>query len=217
MCHLVEAVGQRGEALHMGQSQQAAEEAVEGGLILPLLLELLSQLKQALPPPVQHPQSQPEPALPPIRAPPAEDECTPPRHSTEAPQVERNSPTQNERLKRIQKMSAAHINTDRAVPEERRGGSEHRFHSASYELSKSRTGGKEQAEGAPASHTEKIHSPPLLGLHQERRTEEVGECLLFERQSCGPIPALLMYSSSASACSAHWVSLQSLNREITML
>lgn len=45
LAHLVEAVGQRGETLHMGQSQQAAEEAVEGGLVLPLLLELLSQLK----------------------------------------------------------------------------------------------------------------------------------------------------------------------------
>lgn len=69
VAHLVQAVGQRGEALHMGQSQQTAEEAVEGGLVLPLLLELLSQLKQALPPPVQHPRTQPEPAPPPIRAP----------------------------------------------------------------------------------------------------------------------------------------------------
>ena len=100
LAHLVEAVGQRSEALHMGQSQQAAEEAVEGGLVLPLLLELLSQLKQALPPPVQHPQSQPEPAPPPIRAPPAGDERSSPRHSTEAPQVERNSYTQSERSKR---------------------------------------------------------------------------------------------------------------------
>lgn len=68
LVHLVKAVGQRGEALHVGQSQQAAEKAMQGGLVLPLLLELLSQLKQALPPHTQHPQSQPEPALPPIRA-----------------------------------------------------------------------------------------------------------------------------------------------------
>ncbi|KAK1893887.1 putative transcriptional regulatory protein [Dissostichus eleginoides] len=72
----------------MGQSQQAAEEAVEGSLRLPLLLELLSQLKQALPPPGQHPQSQPEPAAPPIRAPPAEDRrsslpATPLKHHSE--------------------------------------------------------------------------------------------------------------------------------------
>lgn len=78
----MQAVGQGSEALHMGQSQQAAEEAVEGGLVLPLLLELLSQLKQALPPPVQHPQSQPEPTIPPIRAPPAEDKCPSPLVAT---------------------------------------------------------------------------------------------------------------------------------------
>lgn len=66
--HLVEAVGQRSKALHMSESQQAAEEAVEGGLVLPLLLELLSQLEQALPPPVQHPQLRAGPAAPPIRA-----------------------------------------------------------------------------------------------------------------------------------------------------
>lgn len=80
--HLMQAVGQGSEALHMGQSQQAAEEAVEGGLVLPLLLELLSQLKQALPPPVQHPQSQPEPTMPPIRAPPAEDKSSSPLVAT---------------------------------------------------------------------------------------------------------------------------------------
>lgn len=68
LAHLVQTVGQRSEALYMGQSQKAAEEAVEGGLVLPLLLELLSQLKQALPPSSQHPQSQPESKLPPIRA-----------------------------------------------------------------------------------------------------------------------------------------------------
>lgn len=75
--HLVQAVGQRSEALHMAQSQQAAEEAVQGGLVLALLLELLSQLEEALPPPVQHPQSQPETRQPPIRAPPAEDQSPP--------------------------------------------------------------------------------------------------------------------------------------------
>lgn len=96
----------------MGQSQKAAEEAVEGGLVLPLVLELLSQLKQALPPPVQHPQSQPESTLPPIRAPLAEDEGSPPHCSTEAPQVERKSQrgmsqhdcrcTHGDRLKRVE-------------------------------------------------------------------------------------------------------------------
>ncbi len=101
----------------MGQSQQAAEEAVEGGLVLPLLLELLSQLKQALPPPVQHPQSRPEPALPPIRALPAEDKRSSLRHSTEAPQVERNSHTQSERC--FKKNAAAHINTESCQREER--------------------------------------------------------------------------------------------------
>lgn len=72
----------------MAQSQQAAEEAVQGGLVLPLLLELLSQLEEALPPPVQHPQSQPETSEPPIRAPPAQDKSSsllllwlPPLHS----------------------------------------------------------------------------------------------------------------------------------------
>lgn len=121
LAHLVQAVGQRGEALHMGQSQQAAEEAVEGGLILPLLLELLSQLKQALPPPVQHPQSQPEPALPPIRAPPpVEDKRSSPRHSTEAPQVERNSHTQSERLKKYIKKecSCSHKHRQRGAKRE---------------------------------------------------------------------------------------------------
>lgn len=100
----MEAVGQRVEALHMGQSQQAAEEAVEGGLVLPLLLELLSQLKQALPPPVQHPQSQPEPAPPPIsRAPPAEDECSSPRHYAEAPQVEKRKQPHTEGKKKMRR------------------------------------------------------------------------------------------------------------------
>lgn len=41
---------------------------MEGGLVLALLLELLSQLEQALPPPVQHPQLRAGPAVPPIRA-----------------------------------------------------------------------------------------------------------------------------------------------------
>lgn len=103
----------------MGQSQQAAEEAVEGGLILPLLLELLSQLKQALPPPVQHPQSQPEPALPPIRAPPAEDKRSSLRHSTEAPQVERKKEPHTGEGER-KKNAAAHIKqTERSQREER--------------------------------------------------------------------------------------------------
>lgn len=94
----MQAVGQRGEALHMAQSQQAAEEAVQGGLVLALLLELLSQLEEALPPPVQHPQSQPETSEPPIRVPPAQDKSSPPllsssgcRRCTQTPQVERGS------------------------------------------------------------------------------------------------------------------------------
>lgn len=55
------------------------------------------------------------------------------------------------------------------------------FYSVSSGNSKSRTGGMEQAKGAPATHTAKIHSPlPPPRLHQERRTEEVGEYLLLE-------------------------------------
>lgn len=90
----------------MGQSQQAAEEAVEGGLVLPLLLELLSQLKQALPPSVQHPQCQPESALPPIRAPPSEDRRSFLHHSTE----EKETAGVKHKLK-----AAAHVNTDRTL------------------------------------------------------------------------------------------------------
>lgn len=55
------------------------------------------------------------------------------------------------------KNTAAHINTDNR---ERCQRSEQHFLSVSSLHSKSRTGGKEQAEGAPATHTEKIHSPP---------------------------------------------------------
>ena len=50
---------------------------------------------------------------------------------------------------------------------------------------------------------------PPLRLHQERRTEEVGEYLLPEWQSRGPIPALITLSSSTNLQGF----LQSFNRE----
>lgn len=157
----------------MSQSQQAAEEAVEGGLVLPLLLELLSQLKEALPPSVQHPQSQPESALPPIRAPPAEDKRSSLHQSAEAPQVERSSHT----VKCFQ-TAAAHMNQNRNVT----GGG-----GSSAASSQSRLCTVSQGQVVRSSlreHwrlTQKRFIPlPPPRLHQERRTEEVGEYLLFE-------------------------------------
>lgn len=87
---------------------------MEGGLVLPLLLELLSQLKQALPPPVQHPQLRAGPAVPPIRAFAGRElvsssPCLP----AEAPQVERSNSTHSERF-----TGRADINTGGEVPEE---------------------------------------------------------------------------------------------------
>lgn len=145
----MEAVGQRGETLHMGQSQQAAEEAVEGGLVLPLLLELLSQLEEALPPPVQHPQSQPEPALPPIRAPPAEDERSSLRHSSQTPQVERRQPHTNTHRVKDLKSTAAHTNTRREMPQR-----------CEQPCLWTRSQGQVAKEQAPETHTGTIHSTP---------------------------------------------------------
>lgn len=119
VAHLVEAVGQRSKALHVSKTQQAAEEAVEGGLVLPLLLELLSQLEQALPPLVQHPQLQAGPAVPPIRAFAGRGRVSsPPCLLAEATQVERSSSTHTDRFTGSGGDTAADINTE--VPEEGR-------------------------------------------------------------------------------------------------
>lgn len=195
----MQAVGQRGEALHMAQSQQAAEEAVQGGLVLPLLLELLSQLKEALPPPVQHPQSQPETSEPPIRAPPAQDKSSSLLLLwTQAPQVERGS------LQPVRELpdegsepASTHTHQQQRFPPEEGGERQ------SFRPGKSRTGGEKQAEAALSSgaQTRSIppphpssHRPSLLSprwLHQERRAEEVGEYPQCEWQSRRPISALL--------------------------
>jgi len=53
--HLMQAVGQRVEALHMCESQQAAQKAVQSSLRVSFLLELPAQFKQTLTAPVQHP------------------------------------------------------------------------------------------------------------------------------------------------------------------
>lgn len=199
----MQAVGQRGEALHMAQSQQAAEEAVQGGLVLPLLLELLSQLEEALPPPVQHPQSQPETSEPPIRAPPAQDKSSSLLLLwTQAPQVERGS------LQPVRELpdegsepASTHTHQQRRFPPEEGGEWQ------SFRPGKSRTGGEKQAEAAPSSGAQTRSIPPphpssssshrrpsLLSprwLHQERRAEEVGEYPQCEWQSRRPISALL--------------------------
>lgn len=150
----MQTVWQRGEALHMAQSQQAAEEAVQGGLVLALLLELLSQLEEALPPPVQHHQSQPETRQPPIRAPPAEDRSPPSasllssgcRRCAQAPQVERGS-VQPVREVNPPPCTLSHTHTQAAkVPPWRREGERQ-----SFRPGKSRTGGEKQAEAAPST------------------------------------------------------------------
>jgi len=51
----MQAVGQRVEALHMCESQQAAQKAVQSSLRVSFLLELPAQFKQTLTAPVQHP------------------------------------------------------------------------------------------------------------------------------------------------------------------
>lgn len=53
--HLMQAVGKRVEALHMCESQQAAQKAVQSSLRVSFLLELPAQFKQTLTAPVQHP------------------------------------------------------------------------------------------------------------------------------------------------------------------
>lgn len=53
--HLMQAVGKRVEALHMCESQQAAQKAVQSSLGVSFLLELPAQFKQTLTAPVQHP------------------------------------------------------------------------------------------------------------------------------------------------------------------
>lgn len=149
----MQAVGQRGEALHMAQSQQAAEEAVQGGLVLALLLELLSQLEEALPPPVQHPQSQPETRQPPIRAPPAEDQSPPSASLLRLPPL-CSGTTGRERLGAASQRSEpasthTHMNTRAEaakVPPWRREGERQ-----SFRPGKSRTGGERQAEAAPST------------------------------------------------------------------
>lgn len=51
----MQAVGKRVEALHMCESQQAAQKAVQSSLGVSFLLELPAQFKQTLAAPVQHP------------------------------------------------------------------------------------------------------------------------------------------------------------------
>lgn len=51
----MQAVGKRVEALHMCESQQAAQKAVQSSLGVSFLLELPAQFKQTLTAPVQHP------------------------------------------------------------------------------------------------------------------------------------------------------------------
>lgn len=92
---------------------------MEGGLVLPLLLELLSQLEQALPPLVQHPQLQSGPAVPPIRAFAGRGRVSSsPCLFAEATQVERSSSTHTDRFTGREEDTAADINTDAEVPEE---------------------------------------------------------------------------------------------------
>lgn len=94
---------------------------MEGGLVLPLLLELLSQLEQALPPLVQHPQLQAGPAAPPIRAFAGRGRVSSPLCLlAEATQVERSSSTHTDRFTGSEEDTAADINTDAEVPEEGR-------------------------------------------------------------------------------------------------
>lgn len=95
---------------------------MEGGLVLPLLLELLSQLEQALPPLVQHPQLQAAPAVPPIRAFAGRGRVSSsPCLFAEATQVEGSSSTHTDRFTGSEEDTAADINTDAEVPEEGRG------------------------------------------------------------------------------------------------
>lgn len=94
---------------------------MEGGLVLPLLLELLSQLEQALPPPVQHPQLRTGPAVPPIRAFAGRGRISsPPCFFAGATQVERSgSPrtqADSQAVKKIQPLTSTQTETE--VPEE---------------------------------------------------------------------------------------------------
>lgn len=160
---------------------------MEGGLVLPLLLELLSQLEQALPPPVQHPQLRTGPALPPIRAFAGRGRISsPPCFFAGATQVERSSSTHTGRFTGSEEDTAADINTD-GDGGARRVTRAARMHSVSCKRCKSRAGGEEQAEAAALTLAGNIHSPPHSDW--KRRTEEVGERRLPEWQSSQPIPA----------------------------
>lgn len=160
---------------------------MEGGLVLPLLLELLSQLKQALPPPVQHPQLRAGPAVPPIKAFAGRGRVSySPCLPAEAPQVERSSSTHTERFPRSADINTGDGRVTRAA----------HIHSVSCKHWKSRTGGEEQAEAAALTLAGSIHSPPLSAWNRkggQRKWESVS-CLTGRALSQS-----LLGSASASA------------------